>query len=294
MGIGAAIGAIGGAMSVKSGMDQAKAAKKAANKQGQYVQEGVEAVEKGYEDAFKYMEQSETYLDRSLGLANGFASMMNGLAQEYGQFANEMYKDWEDTFGDIRGNLVDYYQNLDPEKYAVQAKADLARQLDKSMQQFDEAAAQSGIMTSGMRLQKEKENAFKQAEAFAQADLMSEDYVRQRQDQFYGRYGEPQRQQAVAMKANAPMMSANLGSMGLNAQQNALGQYGNYYNNLANLSTLQGRDLSNTYLGVGSQYGKSAANYGKASGNNIGAGLNMLGSSLGSMFGSSDSVLGMF
>jgi len=290
MGVGSAIGVIGGAMQIGSGRAARKAAKKAAQQSEYYLNEGISAVEEGYKNAFDYMEQGGEYLDNVLDLSNSFKELMDTISQEYGDYAQQMFNDWENTFGGIRENLVDYYQNLDPVKYSTQAKAALGQQLDKSMEQFNEAAAQSGIYTSGMQLQAQKENAFQRAEAFAQADIMAPDQVAQMQNQFYGAYGEPMRQQASNMLGNSILQKGNLAGIGYNAQAGALGNMSNYYNNLANMSQQQGRDLSNVYLQAMGAYGNSASGYGAAAGNQMGMGMNNM---LNGLFGGGG-FMGMF
>ena len=199
MGVGAAIGgavAIGGARRAK------KAGAEAAGQAEELIGMSREQWEWGKERVGEWDE-----------LAEEFRTALNGLADEYGVFAQQIWDNWENSFGDMRQNLIDYYNNLDPAKYSSMWKANIEDQMQKEWQQLDQTMAQSGIYTSGMKQQLAKEMSMQQAEANAMADLQAPDYVMQQKNQFYGAYGAPERNQALGFQENA-----------MNWRQNALMQ----------------------------------------------------------------------
>ena len=210
MGIGAAVSVIGGISSMSASRKQAKAA-------GQSSALAQEWLEKAWGE----LEEGEGSLQESLDLSYEFKDLMDQISQEYGDYASNMWQDWENTFGSVRNNLVDYYQNLDPMKYSTQWKADIEQNMGKALDQFDQVAAQSGIYTSGMKQQMQKEAAFDKAKQFAQADLAAPDYVAQQQNQFYGAYGEPYRQQAQGVLGQSILNQANMANMGYGQVNNA-------------------------------------------------------------------------
>ncbi len=123
--------------------------------------------------------------------------------------AQSMLDDWEATFGGIEDNLTDYYTNLDPNKFAIQSKADLQANLEKSMQQFNETMAASGLQSAGMKQQAAKEAAFAQAQGNSQIDIFADETVAQMQQGFLN-YGSPYKQQAQSLLAGASNLDAQL------------------------------------------------------------------------------------
>jgi len=265
MGIGAAVGAVSGISSIASSRKQAKAAGRAADMSEEAMRESVAA-----------LDESKVIWERQLERAQGFEELMKGLGDEYGEYASQMWLDWESTFGGIRDNLTDYYENLDPDKYSVKMKAEMGQELDKSMRQFDETAAASGIYTSGMKLQDQKETSFQKAQAFAQADIMAPDKVNQMKQGFYGQFGEPARQAAEQAKGNAIGMKGNYANAGYNAVAGAS-------QGLAGM----GAQYSNLFNGQANTYANSAAGYGKAAGESMGSGVNSLMGGITGLFGNS-------
>jgi len=117
-------------------------------------------------------------------------------------FSQELLDNWEQTFGGIQENLSDYYNNLDPNKYATEYKSNLYENIDKQMGQLNETLASQGLQSSGMRAQAEKEAAFGKATGAAQADLMAEDKVASMKQSFLN-FGENQRSTAQTGMINA-------------------------------------------------------------------------------------------
>ena len=246
MGIGSAIG---GFASIANGFANASAASK-AGKQA----EGMYAL------AMQNMQEAKK-------IADDFAKQVAGLAETYGSNMQFIWDEWNDTFGDYRTNLVDSYASMTPDKYATEWKANIETELNKQFDLLDQSMAQTGVYTSGMKQQLMKERRYEQAKLNAMADMQAPEYVRNQQTQFYGMVGAPERAQALAGWANAPLQQANLYNMGTQTQMNAR-------NMLSNLGMQQAQG----YLG-------SSAGYGQAAGNSFGMGLNLLGKAFPSLFG---------
>lgn len=128
------------------------------------------------------------------GSQNTAASQGQGTSQNtsYGtsqsgynvEAAQGMMTEFEATFGGVEENLVNYYQNLDPVKYATRYKTSLNANIDKQLNQMQESMAAKGIMTSGMMAQQNKEASFEKARGGAEADLMAEDKVNEMKQGF--------------------------------------------------------------------------------------------------------------
>ncbi len=259
MGVGAAIGgavAIGGARRAK------KAGAEASGQAEELIGMSREQWEWGKERVGEWDE-----------LAEEFRTALNGLADEYGVFAQQIWDNWENSFGDMRQNLIDYYNNLDPAKYSSMWKANIEDQMQKEWQQLDQTMAQSGIYTSGMKQQLAKEMSMQQAEANAMADLQAPDYVMQQKNQFYGAYGAPERNQALGFQENAMNWRQNALTQGYNAQSQALQGGINFAGQAA-----QG------YANLAQPYMQSAAGYGKKAGNLFGTGAGLIGDVIGGLF----------
>ena len=250
MGIGAAVGGIA---SMMGGSSAASGAREAADK------------------AEEMMEKAWQYGEESIDIADSFRTALEGIAEEYGQFAQQVWQDWEGMYGPLEKNLVNYYNNLDPTKFSTQWKANIEQELNKEFKQFQQAAAQTGLATSGMMLQAQRDQNYKQAMANAQADLMAPEYVAQQQQGFYGTFGAPQKQAAQNQLGQSILTEADLLNMGVGQQMNARNQMMNLAGQQANM------------------YANSAAGYGQAAGNMFGQGLNMLfgggSSGTGGLFG---------
>ena len=173
------------------------------------------------------------------------------------EYAQKMLADWEDTFGGIEQNLSDYYNNLDPAKYAEQYKSNLYSDIDKQSQQLTEGLASQGLLTSGMKAQNDKEASFAKAQGGAQADLMAED------------------------KVNA--MKQGFVNTGANRLNNANSSVINANNNLANLSAQQAGASSGIFNNYSNTQYNSGLAYGGSSGGFLKAGLDGIGEVAGAM-----------
>ena len=246
MGVGAAIG---GAVSLMSANSAAKSAGESSDK------------------AEEWMNKAWNIGQEGVNIADQLAQTLKLVGEEYGDFAQEVWADWEAMYGPLEQNLVNYYNNLDPDKFSTQWKAQIEQNLAKEMKQFEEVAAQSGIMTSGMMLQAQKEQGYKQAMANAQADIAAPEYVAQQQQGFYGQFGQPQKNVAQSQLGQSILNKANLANMGVQQQLGARN----------NLISLAGQNQQS--------YMNSSAGYGQAAGNMFGTGVNLLTKGLGSLFG---------
>ena len=117
--------------------------------------------------------------------------------------------DWTDTFGPLEDNLSEYYNNLDPDKFAVQNKVALQQNLDKSMNQFNETMAANGLQSSGMKQQAAKEAMFAQATGNANIDINAPEQVAQMQQGFLN-YGKDFKMQGQSLLSNATNQDSNI------------------------------------------------------------------------------------
>ncbi len=228
-------------------------------------------------------------------MAHNFSNFMNSLGEQGMEYAQGLMDNWESSFGGVQDNLTEYYNNLDPEKFATQNKADYKQALDKQMGQFNETMAASGLQSAGMKQQTAKEAMFKTAEANSQIDLAAEDQVAQMQQGFL-QFGEGQRQGAENAMGNAQSNQGQFANIGqgavdaanrgvANAHGNvagAFGNVGNAYNNMAqgqlDVGTAYG-NVANAYNTIGNRYnnvGQSQLNVGNAY-NNVAQGERQLG-----------------
>ncbi len=298
---GAAIATAG--MGVVNGIGarkDAKSAQQASDREAaianENMQKSAEMAEKGVgysEEAFKYLEQGQAMAGESLdtlkhnqAMADNFANLMSSLGDQGIEYAQGLMDRWEDSFGGIQDNLTDYYNNLDPDKYATQNKAEFKSQMDKQMSQFNETMAASGLQSAGMKQQAAKEAAFKTAETNSQIDLAAEDQVADMKAGFL-QFGEGQRQAGDSAMENALGNEAVYAGMGQNAQDAAGRNVAQGQDNLANWEAklAQGQEnignswgnVGNAYQGLATQanqnaqnYGTSAAGYSNAAGNYFG------------------------
>ncbi len=213
--------------------------------------------------------EGEGFAAEQRGLSEDFNTEMRGIADEFKQFTQAQYDNWEGMFGDMRQNLTNYYNELDPTKYATQYKASIQENLDKELKQFDESMAQTGIYTSGMRAQAEKEKGFNQAEQFANADIMAEDKVMAMKEGYYGKYGEPARVAAENAQGQGILGQGTAATSGYNAMNTALGsQIGASQNSALGYNTAAAGynsiasglgNISDMYRQTGDNYFKSDA-----------------------------------
>ncbi len=249
-------------------------------------------------------------------MAQASAGHASGNNQAGIQAAQGMLDDWSNTFGGLEDNLSDYYNNLDPNKFAVQNKAALQQNLDKSMQQFNDTMAASGLQSSGMKQQAAKEAAFAQAQGNAGIDINAPEQVAQMQQGFlnYGKSFKEQGQQLLgsatnldsSLKTQASVANANNQTQANIANASAQNQFDMYNANTLNTAGRTNADLMNanqnrynesmmdawskyddSYLLAGSmnnpmidRYDTKAQNYGKSqAGYNAAAG-NAFGSAM--------------
>ena len=228
---GMAIAAVAGsAMEYKSGKDAQKSANASseradmlARQQFQYQQEQMKIYQDHVRGQIQNVGDANWGVDKVMGHGYGatqlgnmdYSQMMNSVSLAQGNnqagidAAQGFLDDWADTFGGLEDNLSEYYNNLDPDKFAVQNKVALQQNLDKSMAQFNEQMAASGLQSSGMKQQAAKEAMFAQASGNAQIDINAPEQVSQMQQGFLN-YGSPYKQQAQSMLSNATNQDSNL------------------------------------------------------------------------------------
>jgi len=207
------------------------------------------------------------------GEIDDFKDFLSSMSDQGTEYAQGLLDSWEQTFGGLQDNLSDYYNNLDPAKFATGEKAKFKQNLDKQMQQYNETMASSGLQSAGMRAQTAKETAFKTAEANSQIDLQSEEYVKDQQMGFLN-YGDPQRQEAQRAMGVAQDNQNSLGQQGFQAQFNQNQQITDMYRTQAGINDTNAQ-----------QYGESAAGYSQAAGNYFGSAMSAGVTAYDSMFG---------
>lgn len=270
--IGAAIGsAVGGIMGGRSEAKAAKRSQSAADKEAALARE--------------YQDKAIGAIEDNQGNVDDLQNFLTEMGDQGVEYAQGLFDSWEGSFGGIQDNMTDYYNNLDPTKFATQSKANFQASMDKQMKQFNETMAAGGLQSAGMKQQAAKEAAFKMAEGNAQIDIQSEEYVAQQKMGFLG-FGEQQRAEASNANLQANRNQALWGQQGFDAQ------------------TGQSRDLANAMLGGSAfaqdsadRYGASAAGHATASGNYYGAAMSSGMKAVGGMFGesnTSDPLAGMF
>ena len=222
---------------------------------------GISSTVKGLEmleDAESEYEAGMQLLSRNVELAEEFKDRLKELGEQGIEYAQSLLDNWEETFGPIEDSLAEYYNTLDPQKYATQWKTYLADATQKQLNQLNEQFAQPGLMTSGMKMQLEKEAAFKQAQGNAMIDLTAPERVMQQKNQFYGAYGAPQKARYEGMYTNAINNMANMESMGFNALSNAQTNLGGAFMDKGNMIAQQAQGM----LGAGGSMLGSAINLG--------------------------------
>jgi len=87
------------------------------------------------------MGQSVDAIAGNMDIAKQLNAYLMQIGQEGQDNAQRMMDDWANTFGDLEGHLSEYYNNLDPTKFATQNKVKLQESMDKSMKQMNEGFA---------------------------------------------------------------------------------------------------------------------------------------------------------
>ena len=179
----------------------------------------------------KQSDKADDSMNRAISEIEKYMAQANIHGENALEFAQGLLENWEDTFGGIQDNLSDYYNNLDPDKYAAEYKSNLYENIDKQTAQLNATLDASGLQSAGMKAQTEKEAAFAKATGGAQADLMADDKVASMQQGFLN-FGESQRTLAQGSVAGA---HGNLG----NIAKAGAGAIGGVYERLAGM---QGSD----------------------------------------------------
>lgn len=215
-------------------------------------------------EADKTMGDSVSAVEGNVDIAKQLNQYLMQVGAEGQDNAQRMMDDWEANFGGIEEGLSEYYNNLDPTKFATQNKAKLQESMDKSMKQMNEGFATSGIQTGGMKMQAQKEAAFEQAKGNAAIDIAAPEQVNQMKQGFLNT-GANQKTQANSAMTNAINNKGNMANMGSSAMMGA------------------NRDISQAYAGWGGQQQDSATGL-------MGAGGTMMGAGLGGLFGGNPST----
>jgi len=219
---------------------------------------GVASLAQGVKESKKAGESGDRAIDaamQNVGVAGDLNKYLQELGGEGVEYAQGLMDNWEATFGGIQDNLADYYQNLDPNKYATQAKSDYMANMDKQMKQFNDTMASSGLQSAGMKQQAAQEASFATAQGNAAIDLGAEDKVRGMQQGFVNS-GEAQRSQAT------------------NFMDSAMGRQGQY-------ASIGGNAMMNANTGIANAYSNQAGGYGQSAAGYAGAGGSLMGSALG-------------
>jgi len=242
---GAAIASAG--MSVYSGMqasDRADDAQRSSEEESMLARQDREA-------AMGVIEGNQSNVD-------ALQSFLNDMGAQGIEYAQGLLDNWEQSFGGVQDNLTEYYENLDPTKYAVEQKALFKESIDKQMTQYNETMAAGGLQSAGMKAQTAKEAAFKTAQTNAQIDIGAEDKVASMKQDWL-QFGDAQR------------------ASGENAMNTALGREAEFGTKGFQAQTDQNTRLAGAMVGdaqahdqYAANYGASAAGYEEASGNYFG------------------------
>jgi len=264
-----ASGVASGVAGVKAG----KKADKASNSAAQGIQDFVDSGD--YDPGGS--QSTGTSFNESVSGGSSSSSSSSSSHSGYNlENAQKLLDEWEVTYGGLEDNLSEYYNNLDPAKYATQYKSNLNENIDTQMNQMNDELASSGLMSAGMRAQSEKEAAFAKATGGAQADLMAEDKVMGMKTDFLNR-GENRK----AMYDNALTgVSTDSSSSSSSSSSN----FGNSIGGSENQSTSRGSnyapvsDIANIKAGQAQQHASDSAGFVKG-------GIDLIGSGLGGLFG---------
>ena len=210
MGVGAAISGIASAGSMLMGASSARSASRANAQAMGYAQESY-AYNRAGMDNYVSGAQGMFGLAAGMSFGGGSAQAYEAEGGDTGgiEYAQGLLDDWENTFGGIEENMKDYYENLDPTKFATQSKSELMSEMDKQMKIFNDTMAASGLQSSGMKQQAAKEQAFELAKGNAGIDIASEEYVADKKQNWLN-YGSPYKQQATGLLGQAYATDAQL------------------------------------------------------------------------------------
>ena len=210
------------------------------------------------------------------------------------EIAQEMMDNWANTFGGLEENLSEYFNNLDPDKYAIQSKIALQENLDKSLTQFNETMAAKGLQSSGMQQQVAKEAMFAQAAGNASIDINADDVVAQQQMGFL-QYGQAEKLQAGNLLSNATNIGEQMKFEAAASNQQATNAAAAFNANAANQAAMaRSSAMTGMYGAVGqSMYagtqitdpriaiqGQTAANYGASQSGYMDMAGSMFGSAI--------------
>lgn len=188
-------------------------------------------------------------MDSSLAISRETLAENKATSAEMIKFNQDILDKWEATFGSLEDNLNSYYSNLDPVKFATQNKTSLYDSMSKQMKQLNETLSSSGLMSSGMRAQAEKEAAFRMAESSAAIDMAAPEQVAQMQQGW---------------------LSGNKAT-----EQNAIAGINQAYAAKMGVTTSGGNAIAGQYQARAQQYADSSAGYMNFLGTALGIGASM-------------------
>ncbi len=271
--------AVVGGVKLATGIAQGVAGEKAGDR-AQDSYDGSKQVITDFLESGEYdpggSQQTSTSFNESSGGGVGGSTGSSSSSSQSGynlENAQKLLDEWETTYGGLEDNLSQYYNDLDPEKYAKQYKNNINANIDKELGQVNDELASSGLMSAGMKAQSQKEAAFAKATSGAQADLMAEDKVMGMKTDFLNR-GENRK----AMYDNA--LTGVSSSSSSSSDQNS---FNTSFNNAIGGSESQGSstnsnyqpigDLANIGVKEGNQHAGDSAGWMKGGIDNIGSGI---------------------
>lgn len=249
MGVGAAIGAIGSAV---GGFMEAGAASDAAG-----------MAEAEIAEAKALRNKAVGTIEENQGNVDALQEFLTSMGDKGMEFAQGLLDDWESSFGGIQDNLSDYYNNLDPDKFAIQNKVAFKANMDKQLKQYNETMASGGLQSAGMKAQTAKEMMFKTAETNAQIDINAPENVAQMKQGFL-KFGDPQRAGAQNAVSTWTDRATQYGQAGHQAQTEQSEREADIY--------MKKADAHDKYA---QGYGASAAGHAESSGNMFGSAMNL-------------------
>jgi len=108
------------------------------------------------------------------------------VAMRQQDFNEQQYADWKAIYGDTEHNLGEYYNRLDPDKFASLGLQNIQREYQKSSENVQRTLAQRGLSGSGIEAASLTSLEAAKAQSMANTRTMAEDQVAQSQMNFLG------------------------------------------------------------------------------------------------------------
>lgn len=185
--------------------------------------------------------QARKQQEQATAKVEEYLSAIRNLSQEQLQQVMQAKQDWENTFGGIRENLANYYQNLNPNTEAARRIQALEQNYNNASERINTELASRGLASSGIAAQANTALLSELASRRADAQYSAQGDVAKAQSQFY---------QGVAMPESRQLDFRESQALQTLAKANYAGA--DYYQQVAN--TAQG-NANNAMQQVGQALG---------------------------------------